>query len=55
MAPDELRLHRERAVLLIVDFQERLAAAMAPGDIAACERNITLLIELARRCASRWW
>jgi nicotinamidase-related amidase len=48
MAPENLRIHRERAALLLVDFQERLAAAMAPGDVAAAERNIVLLIEVAR-------
>lgn len=49
MRPEDLRIDGERAVLLLVDFQERLAAAMAPGDVAACERNIVLLLELARR------
>jgi nicotinamidase-related amidase len=49
MSPDELRLDSQRAALLLVDFQERLAAVMAPGEIAACERNIVLLFELARR------
>lgn len=49
MSPDELRIDRARAALLLVDFQERLAAVMAPGEVAACERNIVLLIELARR------
>jgi nicotinamidase-related amidase len=49
MSPDDLRIDRARAALLLVDFQERLAAVMAPGEVAACERNIILLIELARR------
>jgi nicotinamidase-related amidase len=49
MSPDDLRIDRARAALLLVDFQERLAGVMAPGDIAACERNIVLLLELARR------
>jgi len=48
MSPNDLRIDRERAALLLVDFQERLAAAMAPGDVAACERNIVLLLEMAR-------
>src|SRR6185436_4235336 len=39
----------ERAALLLVDFQERLAAVMAPGDVAAAVRNIVLLFELARQ------
>jgi nicotinamidase-related amidase len=45
----EMRLDRARAALLIVDVQERLAAAIAPGDLAVCERNISTLVELARR------
>jgi nicotinamidase-related amidase len=49
MKPEDLRIDRGRAALLLVDFQERLAGVMAPGDVAACERNIVLLIELARR------
>ena len=49
MAPEDLRIDRERVALLLVDFQERLAAVMAPGEVAACERNIVLLFELARQ------
>jgi nicotinamidase-related amidase len=49
MSPDDLRIDRERVALLLVDFQERLAGVMAPGDVAACERNIVLLLELARQ------
>ena len=49
MSPDDLRLDSQRAALLLVDFQERLAAVMAPGEIAACQRNIVLLFELARQ------
>jgi nicotinamidase-related amidase len=49
MSPDDLRIDRARAALLLVDFQERLAAVMAPGDVAGAERNIVLLFELARR------
>jgi nicotinamidase-related amidase len=50
MAPlSDLRLDRARAALLIVDFQERLAAAMAPGDVALCERNLVVLLAAARR------
>jgi nicotinamidase-related amidase len=47
----EMRLDRSRAALLIVDVQEKLAAAMAPGDVATCDRNLFLLIELARQLA----
>ncbi len=46
-----MRIETDRAALLIVDFQERLAAAMAPDVVVSCERNIVLLIELARRRA----
>jgi len=49
MSPEDFRLDRQRAALLLVDFQERLAAVMAPGEVAACERNIVLLLELCRR------
>ncbi|MCG5055673.1 MAG: isochorismatase family protein [Myxococcales bacterium] len=35
--------------LFIVDFQERLAAAMPEPEREACERNVLLLIELAHR------
>lgn len=35
--------------LLVVDFQERLAAVMPEAERIACERNIMLLMELARR------
>ena len=49
LSPAQLRLDAQRAALLLVDFQERLAAAMAPGDVAGCERNIVLLLELARQ------
>jgi nicotinamidase-related amidase len=45
----DLRLDRERTALLIVDFQERLAAAMAPGDVALCERSLAVLLAAARR------
>jgi nicotinamidase-related amidase len=48
-APADLRLQRRNAALLIVDVQERLTAAMAPGDVAMLEENLVLLLELARR------
>jgi nicotinamidase-related amidase len=48
-APTDLRLDRRRAALLLVDFQERLAAAMAPGELGLCEQNIVVLLEVARR------
>jgi nicotinamidase-related amidase len=43
-----LRLDPQRAALLVVDVQERLAAAMDPQRFAACQRNILTLVELAR-------
>jgi nicotinamidase-related amidase len=49
LAPADLRLDRARAAFLIVDFQERLAAAMAPGDVVLCERNILTILAAARR------
>jgi nicotinamidase-related amidase len=48
-AAGEMRLVRNRAALLVVDMQERLGAAMAPGDLILCERNVLTLIEGARR------
>src|SRR5262245_4461617 len=44
-----LHLDPTRAALLLVDFQEKLAAVMPPAEREICERNICLLIELARR------
>jgi len=44
-----LRLDPERAVLLIVDVQTKLSAAMPAAELAACSRNWLILIELARR------
>lgn len=46
---NELRLEPARAALLIVDVQERLSAVMSPPDMAALERNVAILVELARR------
>lgn len=47
----DLRVDAAEAALLVVDFQERLAAAMDPAARARAERNIIVLIELARRLA----
>lgn len=44
-----LRLDRDRAVLLVIDIQERLAAAMPPDDLARTTRNVAVLAEAARR------
>lgn len=46
-----LRVVPTRAALLVVDFQERLVAAMPPAEAADCQRNILMLLELARRLA----
>lgn len=51
IAPQDLRIDPARVALLVVDVQERLAAAMAPAAMAACERNLLTLIELARQLA----
>jgi nicotinamidase-related amidase len=45
----ELRIDAKRAVLLVVDVQERLAAVMNAEDRAEVERNIVTLVETARR------
>lgn len=44
-----LSLERQRAALLIIDVQERLAAAMPPEAMAAVTRNLLVLVEAARR------
>ena len=46
-----LALERGRAALLVIDVQERLAAAMPPDPMAALVRNTCVLIETARRFA----
>lgn len=47
--PQAYKVSPSEAVLCIVDFQERLAAAMPEATRLACERNIILLLELAQR------
>ena len=44
-------IDRTRAALLVIDFQDRLAGAMPEAERIACERNISILAELARRQA----
>jgi nicotinamidase-related amidase len=44
-----MALDRGRAALLVIDVQERLAAAMPPDPMAALVRNTCTLIETARR------
>ena len=47
--PSALALDPARSALLVVDVQERLAAAMPPEGMAALSRNVTILCEAARR------
>jgi nicotinamidase-related amidase len=44
-----LRIDPARAALLLIDFQDKIAGAMPPAERAACERNVLILLELARR------
>jgi len=45
----QLALSRRRAALVVIDVQERLAAAMPPETRERLERNVVVLIEAARR------
>jgi nicotinamidase-related amidase len=47
----DLAVERERAVLMIIDYQERLSAAIADEVNSQTRRNVCILIELARRFA----
>jgi len=47
----ELRIQAGRAVLLVVDVQERLFVVMNAEDREQAERNIVTLVEMARRLA----
>jgi len=44
-----MKLEPSRAALLIVDIQERLAAAMPEKVLAQVERNVGILCEMARQ------
>ena len=46
-----LQVRPERAALLVVDIQDRLAVAMPEPVLLAVERNVAILCELAQRCA----
>ena len=46
-----ITLSRDRAALLIVDIQDRLAPAMPEAALAQVVRNTSILIETARRFA----
>lgn len=45
----DLRFDPARAAVLLIDFQERLAAAMPADDRDACVRNIRVLLAMAAR------
>ena len=45
----ELSLERDNTLLLVIDFQEKLATAMQPEARTRAERNIIVLIRAARR------
>ncbi len=47
-----LALDSSRAALLVIDIQTKLTAVMPEAERAVCQRNWTILIELARRL--RW-
>jgi nicotinamidase-related amidase len=44
-----MKIEAKKAALLIVDVQERLSAVMAPELQQTLEKNVVVLIELARR------
>lgn len=44
-----MRVQRQRAGLLVIDVQERLAAAMPADAMAQLTRNLAILCEAARR------
>jgi nicotinamidase-related amidase len=45
----DLALARDRAALMIIDYQERLSAAISDEIDSQARRNVCILIELARR------
>jgi nicotinamidase-related amidase len=49
MTPWALAVEPSRAALLVIDVQERLAAAMPPEAMAALTRNLVVLCEAAGR------
>jgi nicotinamidase-related amidase len=51
MLPAPTRIDAARAVLLVIDLQERLAAVMPQVGRALVERNVATLLELARHLA----
>lgn len=51
MHPTDLAIAPRRAVLLVIDIQDKLAAAMPAEACAALQRNTAILLEAARRFA----
>jgi nicotinamidase-related amidase len=47
----DLAIRPERAALLIIDIQDRLATAMPEEILLGVERNVAILCEMARRMA----
>jgi nicotinamidase-related amidase len=47
----EIAIAADRAALLVVDVQDKLAAVMPPDDMARLTRNVGILCEAARRFA----
>lgn len=45
----DLKIDPPRAAVLVVDVQDKLAMAMPEADRLACEKNVVILVELARR------
>jgi nicotinamidase-related amidase len=48
-SPLDLQIPAADTALALVDVQTKLSAVMPPEAMAACERNILVLLELARR------
>ena len=49
MRSESLELDRDDSLLLVIDVQEKLAAAMQPEPRARLEKNVEVLIRAARR------
>ena len=49
IAPADLALDPDRAALLVLDVQDRLASAMPEQPLDQLERNVAVLAEMARR------
>lgn len=47
--PADLQVPAQGTALVLVDVQTKLSAVMPPDAMAACERNILILLELGRR------